>query len=252
MNHTTLWNLALTILEILQILLYVNVSLNQTLWHSLCETNLDGSIDSGICVMGYLPLIRKDPVNHAHILAVYVNEGLHFSQISRKLYGFLFIFWTGFTSFSVFFYSINHLFLFVRFLMRFHLTQMRFSWSTHYTNVFVFGDFNIHHKDWLTYSCGTDRPGELCCNYSISDDLTQMLNFPTRIPDCDSNSSALLDLFISSDVSICSAMPFATIRKFWSCCCRSFHWLFVNFKSGCLVSSYSLWLFSCRLVWSSW
>ena len=23
-------------------------------------------------------------------------------------------------------------------------------------NVFVFGDFNIHHKDWLTYSGGTD------------------------------------------------------------------------------------------------
>ena len=24
-------------------------------------------------------------------------------------------------------------------------------------NVFVFGDFNVHHKDWLTYSGGTDR-----------------------------------------------------------------------------------------------
>ena len=23
-------------------------------------------------------------------------------------------------------------------------------------NVFVFGDFNDHHKDWLTYSSGTD------------------------------------------------------------------------------------------------
>ena len=23
-------------------------------------------------------------------------------------------------------------------------------------NVFVFGDFNVHHKDWLTYSGGTD------------------------------------------------------------------------------------------------
>ena len=31
-------------------------------------------------------------------------------------------------------------------------------------NVFVFADFNVHHKDWLTYSGGTDRPGELCCN----------------------------------------------------------------------------------------
>ena len=43
-------------------------------------------------------------------------------------------------------------------------------------NVFVFGDFNLHHKDWLTYSGGTDPPSELCYNFSISDDLTQMVN----------------------------------------------------------------------------
>ena len=50
-------------------------------------------------------------------------------------------------------------------------------------NVFVFGDFNVHHKDWLTYSGGADKPGELCYNFSISNDLTQIVNFPTRIPD---------------------------------------------------------------------
>ena len=77
--------------------------------------------------------------------------------------------------------------------------------------VFVFGDFNVHHKDWLTYSSGTDRPGELCYNFSISNDLTQMVNFPTQIPDSDSDSPALLDLFISSDTSICSTMAFAPL-----------------------------------------
>ena len=75
-------------------------------------------------------------------------------------------------------------------------------------NVFVFGDFNVHHKDWLTYSGGTDQPGELCYNFSIANDLTQMVNFPTRIPDCDSHSPALLNLFLSSDTSICSTMTF--------------------------------------------
>ena len=45
-------------------------------------------------------------------------------------------------------------------------------------------------------------------NFSISNDLTQMVNFPTRIPDCDSHSPALLDLFLSSDASICSTMAF--------------------------------------------
>ena len=75
-------------------------------------------------------------------------------------------------------------------------------------NAFVFGDFNVHHKDWLTYSSRTDRPGELCYNFSISNDLTQMVDFPTRIPDCDSHSPTLLDFFLSSDASICSTMAF--------------------------------------------
>ena len=48
------------------------------------------------------------------------------------------------------------------------------------------------------------RSGELCYNFAISKDLTQIVNFPTRIPDCDFHSPALLDLFISSDASICS------------------------------------------------
>ena len=77
-----------------------------------------------------------------------------------------------------------------------------------FANIFVFGDFNVHHKDWLTYYGGTDRPGELCYNFSISNDLTQMINFPTWIPDCGSHSPALLGLFISFDASICSTMAF--------------------------------------------
>ena len=66
------------------------------------------------------------------------------------------------------------------------------------------GTFNVHHKDWLTYSGGTDRPGKLCYNFSISNDLTQIVNFPARIPD----SPALLDFFLSSDASICPSMAF--------------------------------------------
>ena len=55
---------------------------------------------------------------------------------------------------------------------------------------------------------GTDRPGELRYNFSVSDGLTQMVNFPTLIPDCDSHSPALLDIFLSSDASICSTIAF--------------------------------------------
>ena len=34
-------------------------------------------------------------------------------------------------------------------------------------NVFFFGDFNVHHKNELNYSGGTDRSGELSYNCSI-------------------------------------------------------------------------------------
>ena len=47
---------------------------------TLCETNLDDSIDSGSCsVRGYFPLIRKDSSTHMHGLAVYVKEQLPFA-----------------------------------------------------------------------------------------------------------------------------------------------------------------------------
>ena len=74
-------------------------------------------------------------------------------------------------------------------------------------NVFVLGDFDVHYKDWLTYSCGTDRPDELCY-VCVSNDLTQIFNFPTWIPGRDSQIPALLDLLFPFDVSICSTMAF--------------------------------------------
>ena len=38
-----------------------------------------------------------------------------------------------------------------------------------------------------------------------------MVNFPTRIPDCDSHSPTLWDLFISFDTNICSTMAFSPL-----------------------------------------
>ena len=40
-----------------------------------------------------------------------------------------------------------------------------------------------------------------------------MVNFPNWIPDCDCHSPALLDLFISSDASISSAMAFPLLEN---------------------------------------
>ena len=179
---------------------------------SLCETNLDDSIDSGnFSVRGYLPLIRKDSSTHMHGLTVYVKEGLTFARdVSLE---------NSADSYSRFRFALLHSVSYFFFLYR----SLSSSSCTVFdsissdidevlsinpsANVFVFGDFNVHHKDWLT-SGGTDRTGELCYNFSISNDLTQVVNFPTRIPGCDSHSPALLDLFISSDASICSTMAF--------------------------------------------
>ena len=68
--------------------------------------------------------------------------------------------------------------------------------------MFVFGGLNVNHEDWLTYSGGTDRHGELCYNFSISNDFTYMLNFPTQIPENDS------EIVLSVNPSICSTVHF--------------------------------------------
>ena len=177
-------------------------------------SNLDDSIDSGnFSVRGYLPLIRKDSGAHMHGLAVYVKEGLHFARIlslenSADSY---------FCFRLALFHSVSSYFFFLYRSPSSALCTVFDSISSNINkvlpinpsaNVFVFGDFNVHHKDWLTYSSGTDQPSELCYNFSIANDLTQMVNFPTRIPDCDSHNPALLDLFLTSDASICSTMAF--------------------------------------------
>ena len=160
---------------------------------ALCETNLDDTIDSGnFSVTGYLPLIRKDSSTHMHGLAVYVKDGLPFARdLSLE---------NSADSFLCFRLALLHSVSYFFFLSRSPFCTVFDSISSNIdevisinpsANVFVFGDFNVHHKDGLTYSGGTDRFGELCYNFSISNDLTQMVNFPTWIPDCDSHTPAL-------------------------------------------------------------
>ena len=75
----------------------------------------------------------------------------------RKLCRFLIIFSTGCTSFSV-------LLLFPLIFDSISSNIDKVLSINPSANVFVFGDFNIHHKDWLIYSGETDRAGELCYN----------------------------------------------------------------------------------------
>ena len=121
------------------------------------------TIDSGnFSVEGYLPLIQKDFITHMDDLAVYVKEGLRFTQdlslensedsyyVFDQLYltqCFLFLL-------SITFFILMHIFCSVSS----SIDQVEPS------TVFVFGDFNVYHKDWLTYFGGNDRPDELCYN----------------------------------------------------------------------------------------
>ena len=160
-----------------------------------------------------VPSIGKDSITHGHgLAAVYFKEGLPFARdlslensrdsylcfhlaLLHSLFYFFFLYRSPSSSLCTVFYSISS-----------NIDEVPSINPS--VNFFVFGDFNVHHTDGLTYSGGTDRPGELCYNCSISNDHTQIVNFPTWIPDFASHSPVLLDLFISSDASIYSTMAF--------------------------------------------
>ena len=72
---------------------------------------------------------------------------------------------------------------------------------------------NVHHEDWLSYSGGTNRPGELCYNFSISNDLTQMVSFLARITELCSHNPALFAFILSSNASISSTMVLSPLRN---------------------------------------
>ena len=134
--------------------------------HALCETNLDDSIDCGnFSVRGNLPLIRRDSSTHMHDLAVYVKEGFPFARdLSLE---------NSADSYLCFRLALLHSVSYFFFLYRSPSSSLctvfdSISSNTDEVlsinpsaNVFVFWDFPIHHKEWLTYSGGTDRPVKL-------------------------------------------------------------------------------------------
>ena len=137
---------------------------------ALSETNLNDSIDSGnLSVRGYLPLIRKDSGTPMHGLAVYVNEGLPFARdlsLENSAYSYLCFRLDLLHSVSYFFFHYRSPSSALCTVFDFISSNIDQVLSINPSaNVFVFGDFNVHHKDWLTYSSGTDRPGKLCYNF---------------------------------------------------------------------------------------
>ena len=145
---------------------------------ALCETNLDGSIDSGnFSVRGYPPLIQKDSSTHMRGLIVYVKQGLPFARdlslenspdsylcfrltLLHSLPYFFFLYHSPSLSLCTVYHSIS--------------SKIDEVLSINPSAVFVFGDFKVHHKDWFTYSSGTDRSGQL---WSSQTTLLRCLTF---------------------------------------------------------------------------
>ena len=141
---------------------------------TLCETDLDDSINSGnFSVRGYLPLIQKDSTIHMHGLAVYVKEGLPFARgISLENSAGSYLYFR-----LALLQSVSYLFFLYRSPSS-ALCAVFYSISSNIdevlliipsADVFILGDFNGHRKDWLIYSVG-----ELYYNFSVANDFIQM------------------------------------------------------------------------------
>ena len=136
---------------------------------ALCETNRDDSIDcDSLSVRGYLPLIWKDSSTHMHGLAVYVKEGLLLARDlspEKSADSYYYFRLALLQSFSYFFFLYQSPFSALCTVFGSVSSNIDEVLSMNLSgNVFVLADFNVHHKDWLTYSGWTDWPGELCYN----------------------------------------------------------------------------------------
>ena len=169
---TAIWSLRLSFVECKSFL-----ESNSPDILAVCETNLDDLIYSGkFSVRGYLPLTRKDSVSlvsHMDGFPVYVKEGLPFTRylsLENSEDSYLCI-WVALL------YSMSFFFLLFQ-LPSLHFCTVFDAISSNIdefllinpsANVFVFGDFFIHHNDRLIYSGGNDRSVELCYYYSSND-----------------------------------------------------------------------------------
>ena len=104
---------------------------------------------------GYLPLIREDSITHTHGLAIFVKEGLPFardlsSENSADSYLCFRLALLHLVSYFFFLYRLPSLTSCMVFDSISSIIDKVLSINSS-VNVFLFGDFNIQHKDWLTW-----------------------------------------------------------------------------------------------------
>lgn len=81
-----------------------------------------------------------------------------------------------------------------------HLTYCieSFQLASPSSEIIILGDLNVHNSNWLSHSRHTDRAGAEAEEFSILNDLSQLVNTPTRIPDRVTDFANTLDLFLTS------------------------------------------------------
>ena len=122
---------------------------------------------------------------HMHRLTVYIKEGLPFArELSPE---------NSADSYLCFRLALLHSMSYLFFLYRSRSSSLctvfdsvssnidEFLSINPSANAFVFGDFDVHHKDWLTYSGGTDWPVNSVINFLSQMTLLWWLHFLTRI-----------------------------------------------------------------------
>ena len=86
--------------------------------------------------------------------------------------------------------------------------------------------------------------------YIILNDFTQMVNFPTRIPDI-----LIVLLFKIYPFLVMLVFVLQWLSNHWKILIMllsQFPLTSIKFTTGCPISSHRLWLFLCWLGWSSW
>ena len=120
---------------------------------ALCETNFNDSIDSGnFFVRCYLPFIQKSFVTQMHGFAVYAKEKLSLTRdwpLENSVGSYLCFRLALLYPVSYFFFLYGSLSSFL--CTVFDSISSNIDEDLYVnpsSNVFIFGDFNIHHKDW--------------------------------------------------------------------------------------------------------
>ena len=72
--------------------------------------------------------------------------------------------------------------------------------SSPFSEIIILGDFNVHHRQWLS-SSSHDTAGERAFHFAIQNDLERLEQLPTCIPDRVGDEPNILDLFVTSNPS---------------------------------------------------